>query len=50
LRDSAGFTPDFAASPPAGDYVPGDPSIASAVVDVETLAPASAESKEREAA
>src|SRR2546430_5240596 len=27
LRDSAGFAPDFAASAPAGDYVPGDPSI-----------------------
>jgi hypothetical protein len=33
LRDSAGFAPDFAASPPAGDYVPGDPSIAPTVVD-----------------
>jgi hypothetical protein len=33
LRDSAGFTPDFAASAPAGDYVPGDPSIPPEVVD-----------------
>jgi hypothetical protein len=33
LRDSAGFTPDFAASVPAGDYVPGAPSIAPTVVD-----------------
>src|SRR5439155_18667090 len=33
LRDSAGFAPDFAASAPAGDYVPGAPSIALTVVD-----------------
>jgi MFS family permease len=44
LRDSAGFPPDFAASAPAGDYVPGATSIALAVVDgqvVETLDAAS---------
>src|ERR687888_1461634 len=33
LRDSAGFTPDFAASAPAGSYLPDAPSIAPAVVD-----------------
>jgi hypothetical protein len=41
LRDSAGFAPDFAASAPAGDYVPDAASIALAVVDsrAETVKP-----------
>jgi hypothetical protein len=33
LRDSAGFAPDFAASAPAGDYVPDAASIPPTVID-----------------